>query len=95
MNNKEFKEKWSNEIGNNIYHSDYVKDFINDLDNLDNWISVEDELPKESGWYLVIRIGYIPYTAHFHLQKQDWVNDGHEVFPTHWQLLPQNPKEKK
>jgi len=94
MNNKEFIKKWSDEIGNNIYHSAYVKDFINDLDNLDNWISV-DELPKIDDVYLVCHKNKEFSIVHFNLRLKCWAIVKHNTNPiTHWQPI-KPPKEKK
>lgn len=70
----------------------------------DNWISVDDDLPKNFETVLLYGTKYkgepvIPMMANGHfvagLAKTFGVNDGFSVrmFVTHWRPLPQPPKE--
>lgn len=61
------------------------------------WISVEDELPKENGWYLVCNnihdYGHCLYEiAEYYARFRSWIW-AHTV--THWMPLPQPPKGGK
>ena len=65
----------------------------------DNWISVEDELPKDSGYLLVcenefgtqsILYGYYDGKK---FQTVCGLGGFSDIRPTHWQPLPKPPKE--
>lgn len=63
------------------------------------WISVDDELPKQNGFYLVCYDR--EFNDGFYLKKIDVVDfckpinrfSFYHDFITHWQYLPQPPKE--
>lgn len=60
------------------------------------WIKCSERLPQVDGIYLVTAIGYEPFVGNFHINKIDdshWIFDGFAVTPTHWQNLPEPPKE--
>ena len=72
----------------------------------DNWISVEDELPKEKGMYLVFNgssitiefytdsySGYSNNELSFTYWSYELSMQGKDGSVTHWQPLPQPPKE--
>lgn len=59
------------------------------------WISVEDELPKEEGGgYLIVNndneVAEAEYWGNGVFFQYGW---GHTTKPTHWQVLPKPPKE--
>lgn len=55
-----------------------------------HWISVEDELPKESGWYLVTCDIYWCGQSVALFSDERWWKC---IEPTHWMPLPQLPKK--
>ena len=59
----------------------------------DNWIKVEDKLPDQVGRYLVCNKYGVSITEYLVsegiIPRKHWYN--HE--PTHWQPLPESPKE--
>ena len=65
------------------------------------WISVEDRLPEDSGWYLVVLNNYNTDMCRYSLllnsfgmQHYDgWKSADDEV--THWMPLPTPPTEKE
>lgn len=65
----------------------------------DDWISVDNELPKQNGFYLVCYDR--EFNDGFYLKKIDVVDfckpinrfSFYHDFITHWQYLPQPPKE--
>ncbi len=70
-----------------------LRDVINSLLQEDKWTSVEDELPKKAGKYIVChKKGIIPRVEETEITKS--------LIPllkytsiTHWQPLPEKPKE--
>ena len=70
------------------------------IDKLDNWISVEDELPEENGYYLCFAPNDDDIEAIIVLEFNDnkcwWDYDNLLTeYITHWQSLPKPPKEEK
>ena len=67
-------------------------------DSHPNWISVEDELPKEhfvdtsSKWVLVSIKGSVFIDSYSHKHKE-WVNNGKCV--DYWMPLPQPPRKEE
>lgn len=71
----------------------------------DRWISVEERLPEENGYYLVkVCSPHIPVRAYEYKPDREWGGfdtlwkgyDGSYVFDhfvTHWMPLPEPPKE--
>jgi hypothetical protein len=61
---------------------------------MSEWISVEERLPEESGWYLVNI--FVPFDLDFmnlsHYSKGYGWNNPATV--THWMPLPEPPKMK-
>ena len=108
---REILEKYADtpltENDKRIYEHNFDK-LAEDLDNLDNWISVEDELPKklihnnDTDWYSV----YLnPTTKNdnepnydvgkYNYYIEEWMDDeGLRLNVTHWQPI-KPPKEKK
>lgn len=72
----------------------------------DRWISVEERLPEENGYYLVkVCSPHIPVRAYEYKPDREWDDndklwkgyDGSYVFDhfvTHWRPLPEPPKEE-
>ncbi len=72
----------------------------------DRWISVEERLPEENGFYLVkVESPHIPVRAYEYKPDMGWDGndrlwkgyDGSYVFDhfvTHWMPLPEPPKEE-
>lgn len=97
------KEDWQNE---KVYFVEEINIFVNKyLKNLNNWISVEDELPKEANdEEKDFKLGWLIYNGtNIDITKEhpsnwnykspiDMYHDGEIV--THWQPLSQLPKEK-
>ena len=67
-----------------------------DLDSLDNWISCEDELPKNDSSVLVWDSDVNDVSFGYCIDKKWYFNrDGSlDTGITHWQPLPNPPKEK-
>jgi len=95
MKYKHFIEKWLPELLDTISEEEVKQD----LNSLDNWISVEDELPKDSGYLLVcenefgtqsILYGYYDGKK---FQTVCGLGGFSDIRPTHWQPLPKPPKE--
>lgn len=59
-----------------------------------NWISVEDRLPEEEGYYLISNIGGIA-VDHFYTYETPSTFGLSDSEITHWQPLPDPPPEKK
>jgi len=77
-----------------IKESDFDK-LEAELNSLDKWISVEDELPKDIKSVLVYYQNRM-ITISAYLEKLGWWRiDGYCSEITHWQPLPQPPKEQK
>lgn len=63
-----------------------------------NWFSVEDRLPEmvEKEWFSETVLGY-GIDKHYYFcwleNNKRWWDDCEEVFITHWQPLPNPPKE--
>jgi len=59
----------------------------------DKWISVKDRLPEPLEWVLVghSEDGWVD-RADLWADKRTWNNGEVEVYPTHWQPLPETPK---
>lgn len=58
------------------------------------WISVEDALPKDVETYLVrTEDGYL--TAWYYMQRHQWhdIVEGMVLHPTHWMPIPELPKQ--
>lgn len=60
------------------------------------WLRVEDELPKEYGYYQVLIKRKYSRIFFFNVQKQVWQYDAVSATPmndvTHWSYLPLTPK---
>ena len=67
------------------------------LDSLprSGWISVKDKLPRKSGWYLVANAYGTVFRAGFWAKKERFMHRSWKPLPkiTHWQSLPDSPKE--
>lgn len=64
-----------------------------------NWISIEDELPKDGKDVLLCVHGRIciGYRIHISYGVSGWIETGdyscrESLYPTHWQPLPEPPK---
>lgn len=58
------------------------------------WVSVEERLPEQRGAYLVATEDDDVYDAEFVPSvKQWWIDDDLRLDVTHWQPLPDPPKE--
>lgn len=75
---------------------DKVTDFINDIDE---WISVEDDLPKEYGEVLCYKesgsIAQLVYNPKYKLFNVSLDNVDCAINVTHWQPLLHEPLSKK
>ena len=96
----EILHKHSGTVDNHGATGIYFADFDNvveDLHNLDNWISVETELPKDDSSVLVWDRKTKDITFGYCIDKKWYLNqDGtFPCFVTHWQSRPKPPKEKK
>ena len=64
-----------------------------------NWISVEDELPKEhfcdtsSEWVLICTSKGGVFIDSYNHKHHEWVNNRNDV--THWMHLPQPPRKEE
>ena len=100
MNSKEIVRKMLVYIleNENATADECLKEFEQLLHNLDNWISVEDELPKERHkkflTYPDYKILDFDDNKHF-IEWSDCCDRFLDVDVTHWQPLPNQPKEKK
>ena len=62
------------------------------------WISVKDELPEDSGYYLVVyRDKYngsisIAFDMYVKCNVGEWWENDYAYDVTHWMLLPEMPK---
>lgn len=62
-----------------------------DADQHPNWIPVEDDLPKETGWYLVATP-----TLNSKIDVAFWKGKWHRLITiTHWMSLPQPPRKEE
>ena len=60
-----------------------------------NWISVLESKPKEREECLVWHDDTLYYEIATYDGNGKWTNDEFErIFPSHWTLLPEPPKEK-
>ena len=66
-----------------------------DVQPVNQWISVEDRLPDEDGWYLVYKHNRIRVAEWC---KDCWYNESDlpidDCAITYWQPLPEPPKEE-
>jgi hypothetical protein len=90
-------------ITNDMQVVDAFREFLigrgfsfNNKQDKDNWVSVEDDLPKEDGCYFIF--------DGLEVLKAGWINDKWFLsergfcwteFTTHWMPLPQPPKQSK
>ena len=61
------------------------------------WISVEDRLPENTGWYLVYHHNGKMGQCKFYTNPNEWWYEGtscHKTRCTHWQSLPAPPEEE-
>lgn len=62
----------------------------------DDWISVEDELPKDGQR---VKVAYIPKGIYFHYFRSGWSQEysetlsGHMDPPSHWQPMSEPPND--
>ena len=96
MDKEELIEKYSNIEGLTI------EELENDLDNLNNWISVEDKLPENDDDVLIsINDDYTKkdISSLGNFADSEWLINGCNentiagITVTHWQPLPQPPKK--
>lgn len=81
-----------------VYNDAKLQVAVNNGDNksilnhdLSDWISVDDELPKEDGRYLIVGHSGQITTRHFCVHHDNTFFGN--VVATHWQPLPQPPKQ--
>ena len=95
MNKKEFLKNWIYWVQKDGYPK-LDKDFVKDLDQLlDNWISVNDELPENDNLCLLWCTDNCFYLGYFSYRDGSCRQFVEECMlePTHWQPLPQPPRE--
>lgn len=69
---------------------------INSSKKLESWISVKDRLPEHSVNVLTFEAGIYKVNAVSNYSQWWWDSDeGFERNPSHWQPLPEPPKEEK
>ena len=78
-------------------HEAIVDDLIDHGVTVQEWISVNDRLPEESGDYLVIldwgTMCVLEFSkVHQAFNASDSIPNDSEIFCTHWMLRPQPPK---
>lgn len=67
------------------------------MDKKQGWISVDDRIPDTDGWYITERGGgvHAEYFIKDELAIGHWtLDDRYCAAPTHWQPLPEPPKEE-
>jgi len=98
---KEAARQRANQYAHPSKWSDTYYGFIDGAhwaDSYPNWISVDDELPKEhfvdtsSKWVLVSIKGSVFIDSYSHKHKE-WVNNGKCV--DYWMPLPQPPRKEE
>lgn len=63
-------------------------------DSHPHWISVEDELPKKDGKYLIYTKSGQQIIVNYECHRGKWHQFNEAFFtPTHWMPLPEAPKE--
>jgi hypothetical protein len=68
---------------------------------MSEWINVKNRLPVKEGYYLtycygsiqIQRFGFIYESGIKKTNIMDWIEHGHSYLTTHWQELPEYPKE--
>ena len=106
LTKKEFRDKYlpTSIVLNHAIIPMSIKDDCLFEDNLDQlleskWISVENELPKESKWLLVCKNEHGTQSVlfgHFDgsiFQVPRGLGGFSTIEPTHWQPMPEPPKE--
>ena len=76
--------------------TDYGKYIIENAPTIEaraQWISVEDRLPEESGYYCVaIKDATMSTKLYYGIRDKTWFGNDEEYEVTHWQPLPKPPK---
>lgn len=91
-------DRYADEVCDESCTGAQVAETINDFcagwraaDSYPNWISVEDELPKEYGWYLVATP-----TLNSKIDVALWDGKWRRLVTiTHWMQLPQPPRKEE
>ncbi len=114
----EILEQWKKDCleDNDTQGADIISDVILQLDDMptltppNEWVSVEEKLPENDGWYLVYAPGYwgnskiygldgLAYSNFKHNYKVHWgiergTGRGWPGIVTHWMYLPEPPKKE-
>ncbi len=57
-----------------------------------DWISVDERLPEDSGWYLVWMDSGAPHVYWWWDAQEEWAGGENDCAPvTHWMPLPEQP----
>lgn len=57
------------------------------------WIKIEDRVPTNNEYVLLLNIGYVPFIGSYDKEKNNFrcLDDGCNYTPSHWMPLPEQP----